>query len=253
MKKIFSGSTLKLIAICAMILDHFGQVVLKNGIALKASYSMFTDAQFTYLLDVINVLHMLGRLAFPIFCFLLVEGFIHTHNLKKYLINLFIFAFIAEPIYDLSLQGTLFDINQQNVLFTLSLGLFVLLIIKRSNKNWLISSMIILVGAILSYICKMDGSYYGIGLISIFYLFYDKNYWKYIISIVYMYICGLDYSLYGIFNWYFLTAVSSVFLISLYNGTRGIKLKYLFYIFYPGHLFVFYLLSLIIEKMFLGC
>ncbi len=87
MKKIFSGSTLKLIAICAMILDHFGQVVLKNGIALKASYSMFTDAQFTYLLDVINVLHMLGRLAFPIFCFLLVEGFIHTHNLKKYLIN----------------------------------------------------------------------------------------------------------------------------------------------------------------------
>lgn len=72
MRKLFSGSTLKVIAVSAMLLDHFGQVVLKNGIALKALYSMFTDFQFSNLLNIIDVLHMIGRLAFPIFCFLLV-------------------------------------------------------------------------------------------------------------------------------------------------------------------------------------
>lgn len=57
----------------------------------------------------VNICHILGRIAFPIFCFLLVEGFFHTHNLKKYILNLGIFALISEPIYDLACAGTLFS------------------------------------------------------------------------------------------------------------------------------------------------
>lgn len=59
MRKLFSGSTLKVIAVSAMLLDQFEQVVLKNGIALKAPYSMFTDFQFSNLLNIIDVLHMM--------------------------------------------------------------------------------------------------------------------------------------------------------------------------------------------------
>lgn len=82
MKKCISGSTLKILAMIFMVIDHFGQVVLKNGIILNAPYSMFTDEQFDILMSTVNGCHILGRISFPIFCFLLAEGFFHTHSLK---------------------------------------------------------------------------------------------------------------------------------------------------------------------------
>ena len=184
MKKIISGSTLKILAMIFMVIDHFGQVVLKNGIILHAPYSMFTDEQFDMLMSTVNICHILGRIAFPVFCFLLVEGFFHTHNLKKYILNLGIFALISEPVYDLACAGTLFSLGQQNVLFTLLLGLIILTIIKRSHKNVIISFAAIVVGAYISYICNLDGWYYGIALISVFYLFYDMPALKYTASIL---------------------------------------------------------------------
>lgn len=246
MKKLCSGSTLKIIAICFMVLDHFGQVVLKNGIVLNAPYSMFTDKQFSFLLSAVNICHVLGRISFPIFCFLLAEGFMHTHNLKKYLLSLGIFAVISEPIYDLANTEELFSTKQQNVLFSLFLGLAVIAVIEKYHKNVLISSVSILAGAGISYICKFDGWYYGIGLISTFYLFHDIPVLKYGFSILIMYICGLDFSLNGLINPYFLTAVSSLLIIALYNGERGIKMKYFFYIFYPAHLLILFFFQICI-------
>ena len=231
MKKIISGSTLKILAMIFMVIDHFGQVVLKNGIILHAPYSMFTDEQFDMLMSTVNICHILGRIAFPVFCFLLVEG---------------IFALISEPVYDLACAGTLFSLGQQNVLFTLLLGLIILTIIKRSHKNVIISFAAIVVGAYISYICNLDGWYYGIALISVFYLFYDMPALKYTASILVMYICGLNFTISGFIDPYFLTAATSLLFISMYNGERGMKMKYFFYIFYPGHLFIFYLVSLIL-------
>lgn len=92
MNKIFTGSTLKILAVISMLTDHFGQIILKNGLALNAPYSMFTDKQFKLLLSAIEICHILGRIAFPVFCFLVVEGFLHTHSLKKYLLHLGMFA-----------------------------------------------------------------------------------------------------------------------------------------------------------------
>lgn len=61
MKKIISGSTLKILAMIFMVIDHFGQVVLKNGIILHAPYSMFTDEQFDMLMSTVNICHILGE------------------------------------------------------------------------------------------------------------------------------------------------------------------------------------------------
>lgn len=251
MKKIFSGSTLKILAIFFMVVDHWGQVVLKNGIILNAPYSMFTDEQFSCLMYMVDICHILGRISFPIFCYLLVEGFIHTHDVKKYIFNLGIFAIISEPIYDLAGTGSLFSLNQQNVLFTLLLGLIVIAIIKKYNKKVIISFCSIVIGSTISYICKFDGWYYGIGLISAFYIFYDKPKLKYTFSILIMYICGLDFSLNGVIDPYFLTAVFSLLLISQYNGKRGLNMKYFFYIFYPLHLLILFFISECISKAFL--
>lgn len=249
MKKFISGSTLKIWAMIFMVIDHLGQVVLKNGIILNAPYSMFTDEQFDILLSASNTCHILGRIAFPIFCFLLVEGFYHTNDLKKYILNLAFFAVVSEPIYDLAFVETLFSLQQQNVLFTLLLGLIVLTIVKRFNKNVIISFVTIVIGAYISWLCNLDGGYYGIILISVFYLFYDMPTLKCIVSILVMYICGLDFSINGFVDFYFLMAVMSLLLISMYNGKRGIKMKYFFYCFYPGHLLVLYFISLVFIKM----
>lgn len=243
MKKGLTGSTLKIIAIISMALDHFSQIILKQGIILNAPYSMFTNTQFSVILFLADIFHILGRIAFPVFCFLLVEGFFHTHNLKKYFLNLGIFAVISEPIYDWAVSGTIFSLEQQNVLFTLLLGLCVLTLIKRFERNIIVSIVLTLVGATLSYLCRLDGWYYGICLIAVFYLFYHKRVLKNILAILGMYICGLDFSLLGLIEPNFLLAASSLIFINLYNGKRGIKLKYFFYWFYPAHLLLFTLIS----------
>lgn len=78
-----SGSTLKIIAAISMVLDHVSRIVLTNGIMTHASYSQISDEQWAILSEASDVLHVLGRIAFPLFCFLIVEGFLHTHDLKK--------------------------------------------------------------------------------------------------------------------------------------------------------------------------
>lgn len=243
MKKILTGSTLKIIAVVSMLLDHFSKIILEEGIILHAPYSMFTDTQFGILMTASDILQVLGRIAFPVFCFLLVEGFLHTHDLKRYFFNLAIFALISEPVYDLANKGTAFSIEQQNVLFTLLLGVGVLTMIKKFNKNIAMSLIVIFIGATISYICHMDGWYYGICLMAVFYLFHDKIVLRNILAILTMYLCGLDFSIGGLIEPNFLAAAASLILINLYNGKRGIKLKYFFYWFYPAHLLIFFLIS----------
>ncbi len=243
MKKIFTGSTLKIIAVLSMTLDHFSKIILKDGIILNAPYSMFTDAQFNILMILSDVFSILGRIAFPIFCFLLVEGFLHTHDLKRYFLNLGIFAIISEPVYDLAITGTAFSFTQQNALFTLLLGLGVLVLVKKIKQNSIVSIIIIFLGAVISFICKLDGWYYGICLIAVFYLFHDKTALKTILAVLVMYVCGLDFSIWGLIEPNFLSALTSLIFINLYNGQRGIKMKYFFYWFYPTHLFLFFLIS----------
>lgn len=239
-KKILSGSTLKIIAIVTMVIDHIGQIVLKHGFAFHAPRQTFSDAQFDVLLKTINLCNIIGNIAFPIFCFLLVEGFLHTHNLKKYIFKLGIFSIISEPIYDLSFAGKIFSVNQQNVLFTLLLGIITLVLIKKYKNNMVYAIIIAAISGFISYILHLDGWYYGIALITVFYIFHDKQWIKYSLAIVVMYLCGLNYSIQALINPYFLSSVCSLIFISLYNGTRGMNIKYLFYVFYPMHLIILY-------------
>ena len=99
-----SGSTLKIIAIISMTIDHFAASFLYRGIMTLPSVSSNTD-----LMQVLRKLYLvmrdIGRPAFPIFCFLLVEGFCHTRNPKKYATRLFLFALISEIPFDYGLRG----------------------------------------------------------------------------------------------------------------------------------------------------
>ncbi len=113
-KKGITGSTLKIIAISTMFIDHFAAFVLDSYLAanglndldpmdIQASMEWMSKYAPIYYADV--VMRCIGRLAFPIFIFLLVEGFVHTRNRMKYAIRLFVFALVSEIPFNLSHTG----------------------------------------------------------------------------------------------------------------------------------------------------
>ena len=127
---VLSNEALKWIAMGTMLIDHIGSSLIEGGLLNLSnpdSIPLIAASELgrqLYLLD--TVLRLIGRIAFPIFCFLLVEGFLHTKNLKRYLLRLGLFALISEIPFDLSLFGTLFEATYQNVFWTLLFGLLVL-------------------------------------------------------------------------------------------------------------------------------
>jgi len=115
------NSDLKLIAIITMIIDHIGACVVSCIPAVQDPNSM------VYMLY--WVLRIIGRIAFPIFCFLLVEGFIHSKNRYKYALRLLIYSVISEVPFDLALTRHAINWSHQNVFFTLLLGLLSMMVL----------------------------------------------------------------------------------------------------------------------------
>ena len=102
-----SGSTLKLIAIVSMLIDHVAAAVI-----VRVLYAGHWTEQ---LYQIYRVMRSVGRIAFPIFCFFLVEGFEHTRDRKKYALRLFLFALISEIPFDLAFSAEILEVQYQNV------------------------------------------------------------------------------------------------------------------------------------------
>jgi len=143
------GSTLKIIAIVVMFFDHIGAIIVE-GYLVKVSQSVEGGLQayvtahpmvsFITLLD--GILRLTGRIGFPLFAFLLIEGFTYTRNKWKYARNLLIFALVSEIPFNIGFKNKLFYPGYQNVFFTLLIGLLVLILIKdfaedRVYSEWL--------------------------------------------------------------------------------------------------------------------
>lgn len=137
-RRSFSGTALKTIACVTMLVDHIGASCIEAGI-LTPGLDAGTLSQDTlsayplYRLDM--VLRFTGRLAFPLFCFLLVEGFVHTHNVKGYLGRLVLFGLLSEVPFDLAFFRTPFDPGAQNVYWTLALGVLAMAGLKRFERK----------------------------------------------------------------------------------------------------------------------
>ena len=222
-----SNSDLKIIAIGSMLIDHIGAILFPN----------------------IIVFRMFGRLAFPIFAFLLVEGFFRTQNAKMYLTRLGMYALLAEIPFDLAVKGVWFELTHQNIFFTLFLGLSAIMIYDRYKDTKRLPSYIFVAAiAVISIGIGADYGVLGIATIFIFYLYRDEKS-RALISVAGLHIFyGISVA-YGVpsgFVWpnaiQALAAVSMLF-IARYNGQRGLGLKYTFYLFYPAHLLVLYGIS----------
>lgn len=227
--KIFSGSALKRIAILSMFIDHAALVLLYWGI-LYPNLPIIEGTSIDTVYKVYKLMRNIGRIAFPIFCFLLVEGFTHTSNRKKYALRLLLFACISEIPFDLAVSNTLFDPNTCNVFITLVLGLLTIWTMDHFREKVPMQILLALLGCYLAYRINSDYDYRGIILIVLLYYFrYDRSLQSFAGAI----------SLY--WEW---PAMFAFIPISMYNGTRGISRKYFFYIFYPAHLLMLYMIKL---------
>ena len=249
--KKLSGYQIKYIALLSMLLDHIGVIFQSN-----LSKNMYF------------VLRAAGRLSFPLFSFILVEGFFHTKNRKKYQQRLFIFALLSELPYDLAFQyipaktpGVLLQLQhplmafstafqQQNVLFTLFLGFTAMLRMERTQsyrpysiyKN--IDTLILF--CCLSEIFQTDCGAAGILCIFFFYSFYKEKEGKYThFTIKEGLVCTAPAALLTYIPPFpvQIFAFADTLLLQLYNGEKGKGNKYIFYLFYPLHLLILYLLK----------
>lgn len=220
--KKLSGNGLKLIAVATMLIDHTGAMVIEqmgNGAPALSSQAqmMWGDIDF--------VLRMIGRLAFPIFCFLIVEGFLHTRNVKKYLLRLLVFSLISEIPFDLALYNTWFYPGYQNVYFTLLLGLLALAGIHRYRTCLWKQALVVIAACGGAALLHSDYGAFGVFFIVLLYLLRDDQ---------------KSQTIFGCIAICWEVAAPLAFIpIRMYNGSRGKwNLKYFFYAFYPVHILV---------------
>jgi len=223
--------TLKLIALLSMLIDHIG-VAFELPIGFR----------------------IVGRLAFPIFVFLIAEGFHHTRSPEKFLLRLFIFAIISEPFYDwaISRPGTppwhVDFLAYTNIFYTLFLGGMAIFAYKKLHPEFgtMLAAIPALIAAVLALMLTSDYGAYGVFFIVAMYLVNKK--WRLPVLAVF---CLLQFaSWYRVLLHYFFTynqvlwghwlmifaTLITVPLIAHYNGQRGRSLKWLFYAAYPAHL-----------------
>lgn len=233
----FSGSTLKIVAIITMLIDHIGAVVLQPLVTKGIPLINLVFKPETIYDKLFFISRTIGRIAFPLFCFLLVEGFIHTSNIKKYALRLGIFALISEIPFDLAFSsGILVDYSSQNVFFTLLIGLGALYFIDKYKHNKALSLLSFLAACILAEFLHADYGMNGIIPIVLFYITRNSKKHTMIAGIVsFLFEAPL-----------FLAVYLSLPLIYFYNGKRGLNLKYFFYAFYPCHLLLLYLVKIIV-------
>lgn len=199
-----------------------------------------------------------GRMTFPIFAFMISEGFIHTSNLKKYISRLLIFALISEIPFNLFYGGSWFYPYHQNVMFTLLFGLLAIMLIDKAKKNRdaktiVKSALLVILLGIASFIGFVDYGFWGFLIIIMFYLFRDFPFaWLAQLAAMIIINCELfegQFIIVDLFgkNFEFATqgfAVFSLIPIWLYGGRKGKSSKimqYGFYAFYPLHMIIIYL------------
>lgn len=217
---------IKIIACVTMIFDH-----IKYAIPLTNNF----------------ITEYMGRISFPLFAFLITEGYTHTKDLKKYYKRLIIFALISQIPFMLfrTLVG---EYRLLNVLFTLLLGLIAIMIYEKIDKKYISIPLVLLI-IYLGKIMRVDYGWYGVATVFIIYVFNNNK--NFLVStfialnIIYHYDrLFINYSVENLIT--FLFTISSVIIIVLYNGKLGKKVKYFFYYFYPVHMIVLYLINRLI-------
>ncbi len=229
---------------------------------ILAMVLMLMDHLWATLLPAQDWLTCAGRVAFPIFAFMSVEGYFHTHNFKKYAQRMLLFAVLSEIPFDLMYGGTWFYPVHQNVIWSLLMGLLgihLMETVRKKQKPWiyvLVSAGVVAAGGILGTLCMVD--YYGVGVLTvfIFYFFRGRKWWCLLGQLLALYwvnvqmLGGLMYPI-QLFGVEFELCQQGLALLALlpiwlYRGRQGYHSKpfqYACYAFYPVHMLILVLVQ----------
>ena len=216
---------------------------------------MLMDHLWATLLPAREWLTCAGRVAFPIFAFMAVEGYFHTRSFKKYILRMLLFAALSEIPFDLMYGGTWFYPVHQNVLWTFLLGLLGVWLmeqVRKKGKTWmylLVCVLVVPAGLVLGTLCMVD--YYGVGVLTVFvfYFLHGRKWWCFLGQLAALYwlnvelLGGLMYPV-QLFGMEFELCQQGLALLALipiwlYRGRQGYHSKpfqYLCYAFYPVHI-----------------
>jgi hypothetical protein len=315
-----SGSTLKIIAILTMTCDHVGAILIEPVLENVANNGGIVSLQpaelssYATFLTLYGILRSIGRLAFILFCFLLVEGFIHTSNKIKYTKRLILFSLLSEIPFDLAVAGKVLEFGHQNVFFTFSIAMVMMILYEKIDllrmNRWIIRIGLV-IGVITTMVMSISLVSHALERISYTLRLQEiitmsETSKVIVILVVFIILMGAlwikwkkqkieelekfllvmaitaggfllsdllntDYSGYGVLAvaaMYFLRgkkikgflagyfvlcfmtsgeleAIFAIIPVALYNGNRGLKLKYIFYIFYPAHLLILYFIGVL--------
>lgn len=235
-----NGFVLKIIAMGLMLIDHIG-------------IAFFSPGGLTF--------RFVGRMAFPIFAYLLVEGFHYTQKSGRtiaYLKRLFLFAILSEIPFNLLETGEWIDFKHQNVFFTLAIALLMLWSVEKSlaKKKEYIALAVVLASVVLVHYLHTDYAERGLLLILLFYLLREKTWGVPVAVLCFCSFALLPKSLYWnpafywmqfkTFSWIHLGSLLTIPFLMSYNGKRGYNstfMKWFFYAFYPIHILCIVLLK----------
>ena len=254
MNKKFTSYDLKSIACVSMFVDHFGAIFLYECIILALNTNMehslleFVRNNRDLMISIYDTFRLIGRIAFPIYSFLIVQGFIHTRNVLKYCLRLFLFALISEVAFDIGFNNVLFETYSNNVFFTLGLGLIGIIIISRIENIYhafkdKINKVRLNIGCFLSGLCfvfalgifadeifRCDYGFSGVLCIICMYIF--RN------NITIGYILGVLSTVLLNSNMMQIYALFGLLFVMKYDGEKGKSMKYFFYLYYPLHILI---------------
>lgn len=236
-----TSASLHILAMALMLCDHLWATVVPGN----------------------DWLTCLGRLAYPIFAFLLVEGYFHTHDLKKYALRLLIFALISEIPFNLMYSSSPFFPFHQNVIWTLLIGLGMIHLNERAKaasipRRVLRAASSLILGSLLGLLSFSDYNAAGVLTVLVFYFFRGNAWWCCAGQLAGLYyinfelLKGLSYEVSLLGRNIFLPqqgfALLALIPLWLYRGEKGRVLpgfRQLCYWFYPAHMLLLYLIRLL--------
>jgi hypothetical protein len=238
-REFLNGSNLKWIAMITMLIDHMGYLLLGYGVLWVLPESAI---QYVKWYRIYWMMRCVGRVAFPVYAFLLTEGIAHTRDWKRYAWRLGIFAFLSEIPFDFMCFQKPFSMAGQNVFFTLLIGLLTVKAAEHASgrisgeKRMTVWIVITGLGCVTAVLLRTDYDYTGVILIVLLHLLRGTR--------IRQCVGGFFWLAISLKSWQYLGGLAFAFLlIGIYNGERGSgRGKYAFYAFYPLHMLALYLL-----------
>ncbi len=231
---------------------------------IMAMVFMLCDHLWGTLIPGNDWLTCIGRLAFPLYAFMLVEGYFHTRDLKKYVRRLFLFALLSEIPFNLAMGSRLFYPIHQNVLWSFLISVALIHWNQRVReqalwKRLLVGILTLCIGYVVGLITFVDYYHAGILMVLTFYFFRGRKWWQFVAQLLCLWYINLE--MLGGYSYevqigdqtYFLVrqgfALLSLIPILLYRGKQGYHskaLQYFYYSFYPLHLLILGVLKFLI-------